>query len=71
LVAYHLNQNKHPIYGCYVVKQNWFFMIFDGMNYAVSNAYNASDDDLYKITAILIQVKDYIKSLQMKKVNNQ
>ncbi|MCU0446053.1 MAG: hypothetical protein MUE85_14180 [Microscillaceae bacterium] len=46
-------------------------MIFDGMNYAVSNAYNASDDDLYKITAILIQVKDYIKSLQMKKVNNQ
>ncbi|MDX2068169.1 MAG: hypothetical protein SFV55_07060 [Haliscomenobacter sp.] len=33
--------------------RNWFFVMQDGKNYYLSNAYHASDDDLYKIYAIL------------------
>jgi hypothetical protein len=46
-----------PIYGCYVSGRNWFFVFFIGNQYCVSNAYNASDDDIYKIFAILKKCK--------------
>ena len=50
-----------PLYGCYVIGRNWFFMVLQGTEYAVSNALNASDDDIYQIIAILRQVKTYIE----------
>jgi hypothetical protein len=60
LTAQHSNQGKFPIYGCYVIGRYWFFVVLKGKEYAVSNAYNASDDDIYQIIAILRQVKVYI-----------
>ena len=50
-----------PLYGCYIVGKQWFFVVLTGKEYAVSNAFNASDDDIYKIVAILRQVKVYIE----------
>lgn len=63
LTAFHRNESKFPLYGCYVVGRNWFFVILDGNKYAVSNAFNASDDDIYKIIANLRQVKVYIQQV--------
>ena len=61
LAAQHRNDSKFPLYGCYVLGRNWFFVVLDGKEYAVSNAFNASDDDIYKIVAILSQVKIHIQ----------
>lgn len=61
LAAQHRNENKFPLYGCYVVGRSWFFVVLKGSEYAVSNAFNSSDDDIYQIIAILRQVKVYIE----------
>lgn len=63
-VAQVCNDYKFPMYGCYIVGRNWFFMILKDKEYAVSNAFNASDEDIYKIIAILRKIKDYILKLK-------
>lgn len=60
LVAQAKNEIQMPIYGCYILGRSWFFVILNENKYAVSNAYNASDDDIYSIIAILRKVKDYV-----------
>lgn len=61
VTAQHLNEGKFPLYGCYVIGRNWFFVVLEGKQYAVSNAYVASHkDDIYQIIAILRQVKVYV-----------
>ncbi len=62
LVAEAKNEGKMPVYGCYVVGRSWFFVILNGKEYAVSNAYNASDDDIYTVVAILRKIKEYIQN---------
>ncbi len=62
LVAQVRNEGKRPVYGCYVLGRSWFFVILNGKDYAVSNAYNASDDDIYTVIAILRKVKEYIQN---------
>jgi hypothetical protein len=63
LTAYHRNDSKFPLYGCYVVGRSWFFVILDGHNYAVTHAFDASQTDIYEIIAILRQVKVIITNL--------
>lgn len=63
LAAQARNDNKFPIYGCYVLGRNWFFVVLNNNEYAVSNSFNASDEDIYKIIAILRQVKTYILNI--------
>jgi len=52
------NDKEMPILGIYVVGRNWFFVILNGKEYAVSNEYNASDDDIFQIFAILQKSKE-------------
>jgi hypothetical protein len=61
LAAQHRNEAKMPMYGCYVIGRNWFFMTLTGTQYAVSNAFNASDNDIFQIIAILRQIKVIIQ----------
>jgi hypothetical protein len=63
LVAQVKNEDKNPVYGCYVLGRSWFFVVLNHNEYAVSNAYNASDEDIYKIVAILRKVKEYIQAM--------
>jgi hypothetical protein len=51
------NTSPLPIYGCYVSGRNWFFVLLDGIHYCVSNAHNASDDNIYNIFAIMKHCK--------------
>ena len=64
LVAQAKNDIKNPVYGCYVVGRSWFFVILHHKEYAVSNAYNASDEDIYTIVAILRKIKEYIQKTE-------
>jgi hypothetical protein len=46
----------------YVMGRFWFFVALLGQEYAVSNAYNASDDDVWAILGILREAKRLIKA---------
>ncbi len=59
----YLNDKKHLLYGCYVLGRFWFFVVLDGTDYAVSNAYNASDDDIYQIVALMREAQNYILAI--------
>jgi hypothetical protein len=63
LAAQELNSSKHLLYGCYVIGRNWFFVVLDGRKYAVSNAYNAADNDIFHIVSIIKEAKVYIEEI--------
>jgi hypothetical protein len=63
LVARELNHIEYPLYGCYVVGRNWFFVVLEGTEYAVSDAFVATQDDLFNIVAILKQTKVFIEEM--------
>ncbi len=63
LAAQHRNEQDFPLYGCYVVGRNWFFMVLKGSEYALTNALNASDEDIFKIVTMLRQVKKNINQV--------
>lgn len=58
MIAEELNQNSHPVYGCYVMGKLWNFMILENKTYCISKSYDSTEaDDLLKIVAILRQFK--------------
>jgi hypothetical protein len=64
LAARELNTIEYPLYGCYVVGRNWFFVVLEGNVYAESKQYAASDeDDLLHIFSILSEAKAVITRL--------
>lgn len=61
--AQNLNSKKHPMYGCYVVGRNWFFVVLEGLEYAVSDAFVSTQDDVFQIVSILKQAQAYIDEI--------
>ena len=62
LAAKTLNADNLPMYGCYVIGRFWFFVILLENKYAVSNAYNGSDNNIFKIFSILRAMKLQIEN---------
>jgi hypothetical protein len=62
LAAQVQNEATMPVYGGYVMGRFWFFVALLGQEYAVSNAYNASDDDVWAILGILREAKRLIEA---------
>ncbi len=60
VAAQYLNADDLPIYGAYTEGRFWYFVILNGKEYATTNAYNASNDDIYKIFSILWKIKEII-----------
>lgn len=54
---------QHPLYGCYVVGQNWYFMALEDAQYSISPAYSALTDNLFKIFGALKALKAIINHL--------
>lgn len=67
LIAIHqANKRDHfefPLYGVYVIGQFFYFVIFDGETYAKSKPFLSSRSDIFKIYALLKQIKNYIEDL--------
>lgn len=61
LAASTLNADGKPIYGCYIVGRNWFFIVLEGRNYAVSDTFVATQDDIFQIVAILKTIKHHVQ----------
>lgn len=51
------NADNEILYGCYVSGRNWFFVILEGKEYAVSKAYDATQHTIYQLFAILLWFK--------------
>ena len=66
LAAQELNNNGKPIFGVVVKGQMWYFMVLQGKEYAISNAYKATDEELFEIVKLLKHlntiIEEYVKS---------
>ena len=56
---------SEPAYGVYVLGRFWFFVILVENEFAVSRAYDATEDELFDIFSILTEVKSYVKEKAM------
>ena len=63
LVAQALNRQTFPIYGCYVKGRDWYFMALHGKEYAISEPYIATRDEVFEIFRILKTLKQIILEL--------
>lgn len=59
--AYRQNMKQFPLYGCYVLGRNWFFVVLDEDQYAVSNAFNATSDDIFRIYSAMQAVQQLVE----------
>lgn len=53
LAAQSINQNKNPVYGCYIIGRSWYFTALVGKEYAISNVFTCTDEELYDIFRVL------------------
>ncbi len=53
----------NPIYGCYVLGRNWFLVVLEGTQYAISDAFVGSQADIHQIFRSLLHLKDYINQV--------
>ena len=60
IAAQVINDDKKPIFGCYLIGRNWFFVVLEGNEYKISDAFVATQDDIFQIFQILRKVKEYI-----------
>ncbi len=60
LAAQNENKNNNPIYGIVVEGRYWYFVVLNENKYEISKGFDACEDDIYQIYAILCKVKDYI-----------
>ena len=63
VAAQKINLDDKPIYGVYINGRNWFFVVLDGQNYAVSNPYVVTTDDIFDLFAVLMHIKELMESL--------
>lgn len=63
LVAQEINERQHPIYGGYVIGRDWFFMTLEGREYAISEPFIATKDDIFDIFRMLRVLKQQIREL--------
>jgi hypothetical protein len=71
LVAQEINEHKHPIYGCYVRSQFWFFIVLQEAKYCISHPYTASRDDIFDIFRILKVLKRIVADMVERTSNIQ
>ncbi|MEM0992761.1 MAG: hypothetical protein AAGI49_06970 [Bacteroidota bacterium] len=59
-----LNERRIPIYGCFVTGENWYFMVLDGNQYAISKPYSSTSKlEVFDIFRILKGLKGIVLGL--------
>ena len=61
LVGQQLNAALLPIYGCYVLGRDWYFMALSGQEYSISRGFDGTTDDVFEIFRILKALKEIVK----------
>ncbi len=63
LIAFALNQNTKPVYGCYIWGRFWSFVVLEEKTYCVSQKYDSSKkEDLLQIIGILRKFKQILET---------
>lgn len=57
LVGQTMNENRYPLYGAYVIGRDWYFMVLEDNEYAISHDYSAVTDAVFDIFRILKALK--------------
>ena len=57
LVGLHLNPIPEPIYGCYVLGRDWYFMALNETSYGISRGFDGTTDDVFEIFRLLKALK--------------
>jgi hypothetical protein len=56
------NEKKTPLFGCFVIGRDWFFVVLEEQTYSVSLAFDATKNhELYQIVATLSAMPDIIR----------
>ena len=63
LVGQVINQNTHPIYGCYVLGRDWYFLTLVNKHYCISRGYDATTESIMEIFKILKTLKETVNRL--------
>ncbi len=66
LVAQKLNGQDMPIYGCSVLGKEWRFFVLIGLEFAISNVYIITQNDILDIVRILKALKSKIIAFEAK-----
>jgi hypothetical protein len=49
-----------PMYGCYIIGQNWYFLILEGKKYVIATPFAATGNDIWDIFRIMKSLKTLI-----------
>jgi hypothetical protein len=60
LIGQTLSNDNLPIYGCYVNNESWFFMVLKEKEYAISQAFRTTRNDIYDIVKILKSLRNIL-----------
>ena len=63
LVAQELNNNQLPIYGCYVIGRDWYFMVLEDKKYSISQDYSCVTEEVFEIYKILKNLNNKVETL--------
>ena len=65
IAAQALNDNNGTVYGCYIIGRSWNFMALVEKEYAISNVYTCTTDELWNIFRILKGLRSIIEKKLM------
>ena len=51
-----------PMYGCYVIGQNWYFLVLEGKQYKVAPPFAATSSEVFDIYRVLKALKNSIEA---------
>jgi hypothetical protein len=60
LVGQTINQNQSPMYGCYILGRDWYFMTLKNQYYCISKGYDATTEQVFELFKILKTLKKLI-----------
>jgi hypothetical protein len=63
LVGQAINENQHPMYGCYILGRDWYFMTLRGTQYCISKGFDATTEQVYLLFSILKALKVIVQRL--------
>jgi hypothetical protein len=58
-----LNENRHPMYGCYIIGRTWYFMTLVGKEFCITEGLNTVTGDIFEVFKILKALKEIVREL--------
>lgn len=52
---------EEPIYGCYVIGQNWYFLVLEDKYYTIASPYATTNNEIYDVFRMLKTMKAMIE----------